>query len=162
LRRSASAAGEIAVKPGLEILVASLDRTLHDEIAGYLGNRRDRVRHAWTTDAMFGAAMTQPPDLVLIDAALRPGALPSLVRELADHAAALARARLDAATRGLAFASRAIPWAELSDAELSGALWLVYRQDDDIAAVALADARGASVAPSAYLDTPGREPELAA
>lgn len=61
----------------------------------------------------------------------------------AEHGAALLAQRLDAAEAGIAlFAQGVVRWGELSSEEREGALWLLYRQSDDIAIAVLLDEKG--------------------
>lgn len=62
----------------------------------------------------------------------------------AEHGAALLSQRLDAAEAGISlFAQKVVQWGELSPQEREGALWLLYRQSDDIAVALLLDETGA-------------------
>jgi hypothetical protein len=58
----------------------------------------------------------------------------------------------DNATRTLTLASKSIRWPELSDDERDGALWLVYRQLEDIAAASLLDHKGDGIGTTTYVD----------
>ena len=80
------------------------------------------------------------------------GKVSELHRKIGEHAGSQAQSYFDSTERALTLAVQSIRWTDLSDAERNGALWLAYRQQRDIAAVALLDARGEGLGPSVYLD----------
>jgi two-component system NtrC family sensor kinase len=76
----------------------------------------------------------------------------------AEYGAAAADQYFESAQRSLALVVHSIQWAELSQAEVNGAVWLAYRQLDDIAAASLLDANGDGIGPSAFVEpTSGHE-----
>ena len=74
-----------------------------------------------------------------------------LRRRTAQWVAQAADAQLDNATRTLSLVSQSVHWPQLSDQERDGALWLVYRQLDNMAVASLLDEEGEGVGPSAYV-----------
>jgi len=82
-------------------------------------------------------------------------------RASARSGAALVGMRLDNALSTVSQAARSIAWPELTDAEREGALWLIYRQLDEIAVVSLLDGRGEGIGSSAYLGEKSDADELA-
>ena len=79
----------------------------------------------------------------------------------AQNGSAVVGGYFDNARRTLKLASRSIRWPDLSDAEREGALWLTYRQLDDIAVASLLDAKGEGIGASVYLDRSNPVEELA-
>jgi two-component system NtrC family sensor kinase len=72
-------------------------------------------------------------------------------RDDVAHVAALVRQRLDSEIGSLSLlAQRLVRWGDLTPEERQGALWLVYRQVDDVAVASLLDAEGKGVGPAAY------------
>ncbi len=85
-----------------------------------------------------------------------------LHRRTADAGASLIRSYLDEVTRALTLlASETISWDELDPDERNHALWLVYRQFDDLVVASLLDENGDGVGPSAFVDSARPLPELA-
>ncbi|MFC1609744.1 ATP-binding protein [Myxococcota bacterium] len=72
--------------------------------------------------------------------------------KVAEHGATLASSFFDTVERTLSLVTSSIQWPALSDAERTGALWLVYRQLPDISAVALLDENGEGLGSSVYRD----------
>lgn len=84
-------------------------------------------------------------------------------RDDARHGAEVVRERLEQYARGVGLlAQQVVRWNALDADERSGALWLVYRQFDEIAAAALLDAAGAPVGSIAFRDPSRTDPELEA
>ena len=83
------------------------------------------------------------------------GATAALHGKLAEHGASLLRSYFATNRRTLELTTGAIEWQTLNTTERDGALWLVYRQLPDIAAVALLDGRGEGLGRSVY-----REPHV--
>ncbi|MBN2494115.1 MAG: HAMP domain-containing protein [Deltaproteobacteria bacterium] len=88
------------------------------------------------------------------------GKIRELHRVSARYGAALVQEHLDNAVRNLSLATRAIRWPELSVQELTGALWMVYRQHDDIAVASLLDENGEGIGGSVFVDEASRVEEL--
>ena len=70
----------------------------------------------------------------------------------ARSGATLVEQQLDNARRTFSQAVGAIQWASLTEAEVDGALWLLYRQLDDILVAALLDENGEGIGSSAYIN----------
>jgi signal transduction histidine kinase len=88
--------------------------------------------------------------------------LTELHRRTAEHEATRLQARLDALTRGVqVLATQTIAWPELTPAERDAALWLVYRQSDDVTMVLLLDEQSRQMAQPAYVNqrAAAEEPE---
>jgi two-component system NtrC family sensor kinase len=75
-----------------------------------------------------------------------------LHHEKAAHGASVARTYFETLERSVTSAVQSIRWSELSQKERDGALWLVYRQIDDVMAVTLVDHQGESLSPAVYAD----------
>jgi signal transduction histidine kinase len=90
------------------------------------------------------------------------GKLMELQRSAAQSGGRLAEEMLDGAARKLGLAVQAIEWGQLNTEEQQGALWLVYRQLDEVAAVSLLDGAGTLLAPRALLSRLERDPAFAA
>ena len=71
---------------------------------------------------------------------------------LTDEVGARGQSFFDQTSRNVTLAARAIPWASLKPGERDGAVWLVYRQADEMAVASLLDERGEGVGPAAYVD----------
>jgi len=74
-----------------------------------------------------------------------------LHRKAAEYGAASLEGYLEGTSGSLSQAVRAIDWPSLSDEERTGALRLIFKQVDPLAAVALLDERGQGIGSSAYL-----------
>ncbi len=86
--------------------------------------------------------------------------LAELHRKAAEHEATRLQAHLDGVTRGLRqLATQTISWPGLSARERNAALWLVYRQANEVAAALLLDERGTPVAVPAYVDQTAAQEE---
>ncbi len=81
-------------------------------------------------------------------------------RQQAQSGAALVQIQLDTTVQTLSKATRSIQWTALSEDERDGALWLLYRQLDDIAVVSLMDEKGRGMGPSIYLTSASLVEEL--
>ncbi len=76
--------------------------------------------------------------------------------------ASLVQAQLSGYRKTLRQVVESIRWGELSPAEREGALWLLYRQLDDIVIISLLDETGRGVGPSVYRDDSVDPDDLAA
>ncbi len=78
----------------------------------------------------------------------------------ATSGAAAVQSQFDNAERAITQAARSIEWSALSQNEREGALWLLYRQLDDIAVVTMLDEEGEGIGKGAYLDKSSSTKEL--
>lgn len=83
-----------------------------------------------------------------------------LQRKAAQTGTLLTERWLTDAQRTLARSVNSIDWAALDSRERQGAVWLIYRQLDDVAVASLLDDRGQGLTASAYVAPDGPVPEL--
>ena len=81
-----------------------------------------------------------------------------LHRSIASSGALLSAQRLESLKQTIGTAVRSVPWADASDKERVGALWLLYKQFDEIAVVSLFDEHRKSIARSAFIEAETAEP----
>lgn len=87
-------------------------------------------------------------------------AVRAIHNETAGHGSSIARTYFDFLEQSLSSVVRSIQWSDLSSEERSGALWLVYRGRDDIAAVTLLDHTGKGLSAAVYAEADTRDEAL--